>query len=157
MPGVTIRIFLADGKPTGLRVLEKSNWTGRGLDFARAEWPTVRARAEFDRPGVYLLTGPTDWVAALLEDGRIDGATSHREPRAVSSTPTPSALAELESDGTRNLREAGNRMRVGIFGSRLAVGLFATVLVLCGCSAGTETTPEAQAGDGSRPAGSHQE
>ena len=72
MSGVTIRIFLADGKPTGLRVLEKSNWTGRGLDFARVEWPTVRTRADFDRPGVYLLTGPTDEGATLAYIGEAD-------------------------------------------------------------------------------------
>lgn len=35
MAGATIKIFLADGTPLGLRVLEKSNWTGRGFDFAR--------------------------------------------------------------------------------------------------------------------------
>lgn len=70
--GVTIRIFLADGRPAGLRVLEKSNWTGRGLDFARAEWPTVRARAEFGRPGVYLLTGPADDGGMLVYVGEAD-------------------------------------------------------------------------------------
>jgi hypothetical protein len=39
MAGVTIKVFLADGTPLGLRVIEKSNWTGRGFDFARADWP----------------------------------------------------------------------------------------------------------------------
>ena len=57
MLGATIKIFLADGTPEGLRVIEKSNWTGRGLDFSRADWPVVRARLDFDRPGVYVLSG----------------------------------------------------------------------------------------------------
>jgi hypothetical protein len=46
MAGATIKIFLADGTPLGLRALEKSNWTGRGFDFARADWPKVRTRDE---------------------------------------------------------------------------------------------------------------
>jgi hypothetical protein len=58
--GATIKVFLADGTPLGLRVIEKSNWTGRGFDFARPEWTTVRAREDFAKPGVYVLTGLTD-------------------------------------------------------------------------------------------------
>jgi hypothetical protein len=55
--GTTIKIFLADGTPEGLRIIEKSNWTGRGFDFSRADWLAVRARPDFERPGVYVLTG----------------------------------------------------------------------------------------------------
>ncbi len=62
MAGATIKIFLAEGTPLGLRVIEKSNWTGRGFDFARADWPKVRAREDFGKPGVYVLRG-------LGEDG----------------------------------------------------------------------------------------
>ena len=57
MGGATIKIFLADGTPAGLRIIEKSNWTGRALDFARADWPKVKARDDFGRPGVYVLRG----------------------------------------------------------------------------------------------------
>jgi len=57
VPPITIRIFLADGTPAGLRVVERSNWTGRALDFARADWARIRGRADFLRPGVYLLRG----------------------------------------------------------------------------------------------------
>jgi predicted GIY-YIG superfamily endonuclease len=60
MAGATIKIYLADGTPLGLRVLEKSNWTGKGYDFARVEWPKVRLRADFGRPGVYVLRGLDD-------------------------------------------------------------------------------------------------
>ena len=60
MPGVTIKVFLADGTPLGLRIIEKSNWTGRGFDFARADWPKVRTRDDFGRPGVYVLRGLGD-------------------------------------------------------------------------------------------------
>ena len=60
MVAATIRIFLADGLPLGIRVVDKSNWTGRGTDFARADWARARLREDFRKPGVYILTGRTD-------------------------------------------------------------------------------------------------
>ena len=63
MAGATIKIYLAGGTPLGPGVIEKSNWTGRGFDFARADWPKVRARDDFGRPVVYVLRG-------LGEDGQ---------------------------------------------------------------------------------------
>ena len=60
MAGATIKIFLADGTPLGLRILEMTNWSGRGFDFSRADWPKVRTREDFGRPGVYVLRGLGD-------------------------------------------------------------------------------------------------
>jgi hypothetical protein len=60
MAGVTIEIFLADGTADALRIIEKSNWSGRGLDFARTDRPQVKSREAFDRAGVYVLVGPSD-------------------------------------------------------------------------------------------------
>jgi hypothetical protein len=34
--GTTIRIYLVDGTPQGLRLVDKSGWTGSCLAFARA-------------------------------------------------------------------------------------------------------------------------
>jgi hypothetical protein len=56
--GATIRIFLADGSPEGLRLVEKSNWTGHALVCPRARFAEIKARKEFNRPGVYVLFGP---------------------------------------------------------------------------------------------------
>ena len=55
--GLSIRIFLADGRPEGLRRVEVSNWTGVGLVCSRSEYTAVRAREDFGRPGVYVLDG----------------------------------------------------------------------------------------------------
>jgi len=55
----SIRIFLPDGRPDGLRIVEKSNWTGCGLVCPRQLLPTAKARLEFERPGVYVLVGPS--------------------------------------------------------------------------------------------------
>lgn len=56
----SLRIFLADGTPEGLRVVEKTNWSGVGLMFPKARWVGVRERDLFARPGVYVLIGPSD-------------------------------------------------------------------------------------------------
>jgi predicted GIY-YIG superfamily endonuclease len=57
MPGSTIRIYLVEGTPLGPRTIEKSNWTGKAFDFARLDWPKMRTRLDFLRPGVYVLAG----------------------------------------------------------------------------------------------------
>jgi hypothetical protein len=53
----TIRIFVPDGDPEGVRIIDRMNWTGLGIVFPREKWPTTKQRAEFSRPGVYILTG----------------------------------------------------------------------------------------------------
>jgi hypothetical protein len=53
----TIRIFVPDGDPEGVRIIDRMNWTGLGIVFPRAKWLDVRQRAEFIRTGVYILVG----------------------------------------------------------------------------------------------------
>jgi hypothetical protein len=56
----SIKIFVADGDPDGLRLVERSNWTGKGVIFPRALYTKVRTRNEFEQTGVYLLIGPRE-------------------------------------------------------------------------------------------------
>jgi hypothetical protein len=56
----SLRIFVADGDPDGLRVVERSNWIGKALVFPRALLPRVKARDELGQTGVYLLIGPRE-------------------------------------------------------------------------------------------------
>jgi hypothetical protein len=79
----TIRIFVPDGDPDGVRVIDKMNWTGKGIVFPRQQWTAVRGREEFELPGVYLLVGnieeddlPTIYV------GEGDGVRSRIESHA---------------------------------------------------------------------------
>ncbi|KQR62128.1 GIY-YIG nuclease family protein [Acidovorax sp. Leaf160] len=58
MSPFSLRIFVADGDPDGLRIVEKSNWIGKTLVFPRALLPQVKARLELAQTGVYLLIGP---------------------------------------------------------------------------------------------------
>jgi len=56
--GVTIRLFLVDGTPHGLRLVERASWTGVMLAFSRADYAAARQRVEFARTGAYVLVGP---------------------------------------------------------------------------------------------------
>lgn len=57
----TIRIFVPDGDPEGVRVIDRMNWTGLGLAFRRIDWAKVQKRSEVQgEPGVYILVGYTE-------------------------------------------------------------------------------------------------
>jgi hypothetical protein len=73
MTPFSLRIFVADGDPDGLRIVEKSNWIGKALVFPRALLPQVKARPELAQTGVYLLLGPRpDGEGELLYVGEGD-------------------------------------------------------------------------------------
>lgn len=54
----SLKIFVANGDPDGLRIVERSNWIGRAVVFPRPLLPTIKQREEFSQTGVYLLLGP---------------------------------------------------------------------------------------------------
>lgn len=68
----SIRIFLADGVPDGLRIIEKSNWTGRAVAVSRSELDHALKRDELAQPGVYVLTGLDEDGAPRLYVGEAD-------------------------------------------------------------------------------------
>ncbi len=68
----SIRIFLADGVPDGLRIVEKSNWTGRAVVANRSQVAGAFKRPELGQPGVYVLTGLTDDGSPRLYVGEAD-------------------------------------------------------------------------------------
>ncbi len=51
------RVFVADGDPEGVRLVDRMNWTGVGVVFPRERWQAARSRAELSRTGVYILVG----------------------------------------------------------------------------------------------------
>ena len=69
----TIRIFVPDGDPEGVRLVDRMNWTGLGLAFPRHKWPEVRQRAEFGRTGVYILAGYPEDDLPTIYVGQADG------------------------------------------------------------------------------------
>lgn len=56
----SLHIYLPDGTPDGLRLLDKSNWTGRGVYMPRSMLAKAKQREEFGRAGVYVLVGPPE-------------------------------------------------------------------------------------------------
>jgi hypothetical protein len=56
--GKTIRLYLADGSPTGPIVAEIINWTGQVIVVPRAQLHELARREELQRTGVYVLAGP---------------------------------------------------------------------------------------------------
>jgi hypothetical protein len=53
----SIRFFLPDGTPDGMKIVEKSNWIGQAIACPRAKFADLRKRTEFGKAGVYLLLG----------------------------------------------------------------------------------------------------
>ncbi|MFT4926825.1 MAG: hypothetical protein ACI8WB_002924 [Phenylobacterium sp.] len=53
--GRSIKIFLADGSPTGLRHVEIANWSGQALACPRSRFSELGEWEECKRPGVYFL------------------------------------------------------------------------------------------------------
>jgi len=53
----TIKIHVLDGDPEGVRIIDRMNWTGQGIAFPREDWPKIKSRDSFSRPGIYLLAG----------------------------------------------------------------------------------------------------
>lgn len=52
-----IEIFSVNGDPEGIRIIQKTNWSGIGVAFPRSLVSSVLAEEHADRPGVYILLG----------------------------------------------------------------------------------------------------
>ena len=76
----TIRIFVPDGDPEGVRLIDRMNWTGLGVVFPRSKWPGVRQRSEFVRAGVYILVGYQEDDLPTVYIGQADGVRNRIEP-----------------------------------------------------------------------------
>jgi len=53
----TIKIFLVDGEPDGLKTAELSNWVGQAIVIPRTKLRDVKNRPDCNKPSVYFLTG----------------------------------------------------------------------------------------------------
>jgi hypothetical protein len=61
--GYTVTIHAIQGKPDGIRTIEKAGWTGLGILCPRNELNQIKNyknRLPLDKPGVYFLIGPSD-------------------------------------------------------------------------------------------------
>lgn len=58
--GFSVRLFLPEGDPDGVKTVEKSNWTGSGLVIPRSLFAETHSRSELGHTGVYILVGPDE-------------------------------------------------------------------------------------------------
>lgn len=61
----TIKIFLIDGEPNGLKTAELSNWVGQAIVIPRNKLKEIKQRAECNKPAVYFLIGKENEEALL--------------------------------------------------------------------------------------------
>jgi len=103
----SLRIFVADGDPDGLRVVERSNWIGKALVFPRALLPRVKARDKLGQTRVYLLLGPReDSEGEMLRIGQGDRRLS--------------IVREVEAEVETNLKRA-QALRQSVLRSAFAI------------------------------------
>lgn len=81
--GFSVHIFVPSGNPEGLRVVQKSNWTGQGLVFPRVLFSEARLRPEMEGAGVYVLwdaanaLGPLPTAYVGQSDGVLTRLSQH--------------------------------------------------------------------------------
>lgn len=61
----TIKIFLIDGEPNGLKTAELSNWVGQAIVIPRIKLKEIKQRPECNKPAVYFLIGKENEEALL--------------------------------------------------------------------------------------------
>jgi len=103
--GFSVRIFIPSGEPEGLRIVEKSNWTGQGLVFPRSLFAEARQRPELKRTGVYVLWGPSQsGQLPRVYVGEGDGVLSRLDQHAKSKDFWTHAVVFTSKD--QNLNKA---------------------------------------------------
>lgn len=53
----TLHVFVVDGDPDGVKIVDRQNWTGWCIAFPRSAWTRINNRKEFRSSGVYILSG----------------------------------------------------------------------------------------------------
>lgn len=61
----TIKIFLVDGEPNGLKTAELSNWVGQAIVIPRNKLKDIKQRSDCNKPAVYFLVGKENEEALL--------------------------------------------------------------------------------------------
>ncbi len=100
----TIRIFVPDGDPEGIRIIDRMNWTGVGIAFPRSKWPEVNRRDDIQRAGVYILVGYQDEELNIptLYIGQADGVKNRIDNHVQNKDFWDSAIVFVSSSSNLN-------------------------------------------------------
>jgi hypothetical protein len=91
-----------DGTPEGLRLVEKSNWTGLGIVCPRSQYGQARHRVEFSRPGVYVLVGPGESALPQIYVGEAEGLRGRLDSHQQNKDFWTRVVAFTSKDGSIN-------------------------------------------------------
>ena len=111
--GFSIRIFLADGLPDGVRIVEKTNWTGKAVVCPRSRF--ARCTTRWGRGS------PLRWTPRA----RVDSSPTIAGGRVfVGSSDGKLYVLDLQSGAKRWEYEVGNALTASpaIAGGRLVIG-----------------------------------
>ncbi len=100
--GATIKIFLPDGSPEGIRILSKSNWTGTAVMANRSQLSSAINREELVKPGVYVLTGTEPEGSQKIYIGQSDVLKERLKQHVSGKDFWDSFVAFSCTDGTLN-------------------------------------------------------
>lgn len=98
----TLRIFLADGNPTGLRTLELFNWSGRGVLIPRDCIESGVKRLDVCTQGVYLLLGENEEGEDVLYIGEGENVAERIKSHHKNKDFWDTAICFFSKDGTLN-------------------------------------------------------
>jgi hypothetical protein len=94
--------FLADGQPEGIRVVDKSNWSGRAVVASRAQLGEALQRGELARAGVYALIGPGDGSDSRVYVGEADNLRERIKKHATAKDFWTRFITFSSADGSLN-------------------------------------------------------
>jgi hypothetical protein len=106
--GYSIRVFLPDGDPEGIKIVEKFNWSGIGLVIPRSLFAHAkREHPELGRTGVYMLVGAAeDSALPHVYIGEGDPILPRLEQHALKRDFWTHLIAFTGSDQNQNLNKA---------------------------------------------------
>lgn len=120
MKPTTIKLFLVNGSPDGLRTAELSNWSGKAVAAPRSQLEQLISREEVASPGVYLLLGVDEDEAQQIYIGEAEVVKSRLKQHVAKDfwqsaivfiskdeNLTKSHIKFLEGELIRRLQEAG--------------------------------------------------
>ena len=103
----TIRIFLAEGNPTGLRTLETMNWGGRGIIIPRESMDVSQSRDDLEAQGVYFLLGENEETGeAMLYIGETENLKNRIKEHNRTKDFWSTAICFLSTQGSLNKAHA---------------------------------------------------
>jgi hypothetical protein len=106
--GYSIRVFLPDGDPQGIKFVEKFNWSGTGIVIPRSLFAQAKKEyPELNRTGIYILVGPVDNAALpQVYIGEGDPVLARLEQHANNKDFWTHLIVFTSSDQNQNLNKA---------------------------------------------------